>query len=185
MPISPQKPYLSDYQKGYEISNTVNTISKSDIQNMRPNKMTTDKEQFREMVKDETNDKTINQSTFTLNANENESKISTTNKAKSVFFYQSKYKYIEGKAAHKSEHITNIRNLCTMWPNECNGFQVNSKRAAFFLSSTSGQLCIVELNKFGRLVESETFSLINKSKITDFTFNPFNYEEIAIGKYIY
>lgn len=47
-------------------------------------------------------------------------------KAKSVY-YQSKFKYIDGKAAHKTEHITNIRNLSTMWPSECNGFQVNTR----------------------------------------------------------
>lgn len=62
-------------------------------------------------------------------------------------FYQSKFKYIDGKPAHKSEHITNLRNLSTMWTSECNGFQVNSKHAAFILSSPSGQIGIVEVIK--------------------------------------
>lgn len=60
-------------------------------------------------------------------------------------YYQSKYKYINGKPAHKNEHITNIRNLSTMWPSECNGFQINSKHAAFLLSGSSGQIGVVEV----------------------------------------
>ncbi len=72
--------------------------------------------------------------------------VDRSQKTKSVY-YQSKYKYIDGKAAHKSEHITNIRNLSTMWPSECNGFQINTKHAAFLLSSTSGQIGVVEVIK--------------------------------------
>ncbi len=67
-----------------------------------------------------------------------------TTKVKSVY-YQSKYKYIDGKAAHKSEHISNMRNLSTMWPSECNGFHCNTKRAAFLVAGSSGQIGVVEV----------------------------------------
>jgi hypothetical protein len=70
--------------------------------------------------------------------------VDRVQKVKSVY-YQSKYKYIDGKAAHRSEHITNIRNLSTMWPSECNGFQINSKHAAYLLSSSSGQIGVLEV----------------------------------------
>jgi hypothetical protein len=86
--------------------------------------------------------------------------VDRTTKAKSVY-YQSKYKYVDGKAAHRSEHITNIRNLSTMWPSECNGFQINSKHAAFLLSSTSGQIGVVEVIisvYYFHLLNSECFN---------------------------
>ena len=99
-------------------------------------------------------------------------------KVKSVY-YQSKYKYINGKAAHKNEHITNIRNLSTMWPSECNGFQINTKHAAILLAGTSGQIGIVELNKPGRLADTTINSIVNKSKVSDFAWDPFDDESLA------
>jgi len=101
-------------------------------------------------------------------------------KAKSVY-YQSKFKYIDGKAAHKTEHITNIRNLSTMWPSECNGFQVNTRHGAFLLSGSSGQIGIIELNKSGRLPDTNIFSLVNKSKVSDFQWDPFDEETLAVA----
>ena len=94
-------------------------------------------------------------------------------------YYQSKFKYINGKAAHKSEHITNIRNLSAMWPSECNGFHVNVKRAAFMLAGSSGQIGIVELSKPGRLPDTSLPSVINKSKVADFAWDPFSDETMA------
>jgi hypothetical protein len=102
-------------------------------------------------------------------------------KAKSVY-YQSKYKYINGKAANRNEHITNIRNLSTMWPSECNGFQINSKHAAYFLAGSSGQIGIIELNKPGRLADTSINSIVNKSKVSDFQWDPFDDETLACGK---
>lgn len=101
-------------------------------------------------------------------------------KVKSVY-YQSKYKYIDGKPAHKSENISNIRNLSTMWPSECDGFHVNTKHAAFLVGGSSGQVGIVELDKPGRLSDSNVCSLVNKSKISDFQWNPYNDEQIAVA----
>lgn len=101
-------------------------------------------------------------------------------KAKSVY-YQSKFKYIDGKPAHKTEHITNIRNLSTMWPSECNGFQVNTKHGAFLLSGTSGQIGILELNKAGRLPDTNMYSIVNKSKVSDFQWDPFDEETLAVA----
>ena len=94
-------------------------------------------------------------------------------------YYQSKFKYINGKSAHKSEHITNIRNLSAMWPSECNGFQVNSLHAAFLFSGSSGQVGVVELNKPGRLPDTTINSLVNKSKVSDFQWDPFNDDVLA------
>lgn len=68
-----------------------------------------------------------------------------SSKVKSVF-YQSKFKYINGKAAHKNDHITNIRGLSSMWSAESNGFQINGRHAAFFVSGNSGQIGIVQVN---------------------------------------
>lgn len=99
-------------------------------------------------------------------------------KVKSVY-YQSKYKYINGKAAHKNEHITNIRNLSTMWPSECNGFQINAKHAAILLAGTSGQIGIIELNKPGRLADTTINSIVNRSKVSDFAWDPFDDESLA------
>lgn len=101
-------------------------------------------------------------------------------KTKSVY-YQSKYKYINGKVSHKSEHITNIRNLSTMWPAECNGFQVNKTRAAFLLAGTSGQISVVELSRAGRLTDSVINSIINKSKVSDFSWDPFDDQRLAVA----
>jgi len=101
-------------------------------------------------------------------------------KAKSIY-YQSKFKYIQGKSAHKSEHITNIRNLSTMWPSECNGFQINSKYAAFILTGNSGNIGIVELNKPGRLPDTVINCIINKTKLSDFTWDPFDDDVIAVA----
>ena len=32
-----------------------------------------------------------------------------------------------------------------MWPSECNGFQINSKHAAFLLAGSYGQIGVVEV----------------------------------------
>jgi coronin-7 len=103
-------------------------------------------------------------------------------RVKSVF-YQSKFKYIAGKSAHKSEHITNIRNLSTMWPSECNGFQVNSsgRFAAYLLGGNSGQIGIVDLSKPGRLTDTTINSLVNKAKVFDFSFDPFDENVLAVA----
>ncbi len=66
-----------------------------------------------------------------------------------------------------------------MWPSECNGFQINSKYAAYLLSGSSGQIGVVELNKPGRLSDSTINSLINKSKVSDFSWDPFDDEVLA------
>ncbi len=67
-----------------------------------------------------------------------------SSRVKSVY-YQSKFKYIDGKPVHKNDQITNIRNLSTMWPSECDGFHVNEKHAAFLIAGSSGQIGIVEV----------------------------------------
>jgi coronin-7 len=90
-----------------------------------------------------------------------------------------------------------------MWPSECNGFQINSKHAAFLLAGSSGQIGIVEvfkkihilkseiylkkiylkkLNKPGRLPDSTINSIVNKSKVSDFQWDPFDDETLAVGK---
>jgi coronin-7 len=66
-----------------------------------------------------------------------------------------------------------------MWPSECNGFQVNTKHAAYLLSGSSGQIGIVELNKPGRLSDSTINSVINKAKVSDFAWDPFDEEMLA------
>ena len=68
-------------------------------------------------------------------------------------YYQSKFKYINGKPVHRNEQITNIRNLSTMWPSECNGFQINAKYAAFLLAGNSGQIGIVDVRTFYAIVQ--------------------------------
>lgn len=69
--------------------------------------------------------------------------------------------------------------MSTMWPGECNGFQVNPKRAAFLLSGPGGQISVVELSKPGRLTDSAIYSIINKSKVSDFAWDPFDNERLA------
>jgi coronin-7 len=96
-------------------------------------------------------------------------------------YYQSKYKYIDGKSAPKPEAITNLRNLSTMWPSECNGFQVNPKYAAYLLAGSSGQLGVVSLARPGRLPDTNIASLVNRSKISDFQFDPFDENAVAVG----
>lgn len=126
-------------------------------------------------------DTTSSQSNGTSGLRYNSSSVGDRRtKVKSVF-YQSKYKYLDGKSSHKSEHITNIRNLSTMWPSECNGFHVNTKHAAFLVGGNSGQIGIVELDKPGRLSDSNICSLVNKAKISDFQWDPYNDESLAVA----
>lgn len=101
-------------------------------------------------------------------------------RVKSVY-YQSKFKYIDGKPQHKTEQISNIRNLSTMWPSECNGFQVNAKNAAFLISGSSGQVGVVRLDNRGRLPDTNISSLVNKSKISDFQWDPFCTDRLAVA----
>jgi len=101
-------------------------------------------------------------------------------KVKSVY-YQSKFKYIDGKSAPKPEAITNLRNLSTMWPSECNGFQVNTKFAAYLISGSSGQLGLVSLSRPGRLPDTSLASIVNRSKVSDFQFDPFDEATLAVA----
>jgi coronin-7 len=66
-----------------------------------------------------------------------------------------------------------------MWPSECNGFQINPKHAAFLLAGSSGQIGIIELNKPGRLADTTINSIVNKSKVSDFTWDPYDDETLA------
>jgi coronin-7 len=68
-----------------------------------------------------------------------------------------------------------------MWPGECNGFHINSKRAAFLVSGSGGQISVVELNKPGRLSDSVIYTIINKSKVSDFAWDPFDDERFAVA----
>lgn len=68
-----------------------------------------------------------------------------------------------------------------MWPSECNGFQVNSKYAAFILSGNSGNIGIVALSKPGRLPDTAINCIINKTKLSDFAFDPFDDDVIAVA----
>lgn len=96
---------------------------------------------------------------------------SRTSKVKS-FYYQSKFKYINGKTANKNEHITNIRGLSSMWSAESNGFQVNTKHAAYFVNGNSGQIGLVQVrfNFFLIIIKKRKYKflfivLIKNSKI--------------------
>lgn len=69
-----------------------------------------------------------------------------------------------------------------MWPSECNGFQVNVKNAAFLIAGSSGQVGVVKLDNKGRLPDTNISSLVNKSKISDFQWDPFCPDRLAVGK---
>ena len=40
----------------------------------------------------------------------------------------------------------------------------------------------LKLDKPGRLSDSNVFSLVNKAKISDFQWDPYNDESLAVGK---
>ncbi|CAF0744077.1 unnamed protein product [Brachionus calyciflorus] len=180
-----------------ESVNVANMLSSININNMsemsESNSKTknTHNKQDKDSSSDKENDQTKKAENVLMRSNLNPNVLSTPNKlaplsnldnrkskAKSVY-YQSKFKYINGKAAHKNEHITNIRSLSTMWSAESNGFQINSKHAAFFVSGNSGQIGIVELNKVGRLDDAVINTLVNRVKCSDFQWDPFDDETLA------
>ena len=68
-----------------------------------------------------------------------------------------------------------------MWPSECNGFQVNTKFAAFLISGSSGQLGVISLARSGRLPDTSLPSLVNRNKISDFQFDPFDCSILAVA----
>lgn len=112
---------------------------------------------------------------------ENGSKAANCKRTSTVFGKVSKYRHLKGTPLHKSTHIENLKNIGRQLPGECDGFHVNSERAAVPLAGAGGKIAIFELNKTGRLPDGVIPSLVNGSNIMDFQWNPFNSKQLAVA----
>jgi len=57
-----------------------------------------------------------------------------------------KFRHIEGKTAHKSVHIENLRNISQSMPGESDGFHANPKYCAVPMSGSAGVIAIIQVN---------------------------------------
>lgn len=62
--------------------------------------------------------------------------------------HHSKYRHLTGTPLHRSQYIENIRNLNTSMFGECDGFQVNSKRAALPIAGPGGKIAVLEVREY-------------------------------------
>ncbi|WAQ98126.1 CORO7-like protein [Mya arenaria] len=95
--------------------------------------------------------------------------------------HQSKCKYLKGITEHPSKHIVNVRKLCRNLPIQSNLFAANTKRCAVPIEGAGGLVCILELDKPGRLPDTGVPMLQNGSKVNDFMFDPFDDRRLLIG----
>ena len=94
---------------------------------------------------------------------------------------QSKFKYLKGLTLHKSLHIDNIRKLYHGVPGESDMFHANRTRCVVPVEGAGGLLSVLELNKPGRLPDTGTPVLQHKSKVTDYVWDPFNDNRLAVA----
>lgn len=95
--------------------------------------------------------------------------------------HHSKFRHLTGTPLHRSQYIENIRDLSNSLFGECDGFQVNSKRAAVPIEGPGGKIAVFELSKTGRLPESGIPVLENKCGVMDFVMSPFDEQTIAVA----
>ncbi|CAC5407998.1 CORO7 [Mytilus coruscus] len=93
---------------------------------------------------------------------------------------QSKFKYLKGHTLHKSLHIDNIRKLYHGVPGESDMFYANQTRCVVPVEGAGGLLSVLEFNKPGRLADIGTPVLQHKSKATDYVWDPFNDNRLAV-----
>ena len=58
----------------------------------------------------------------------------------------------------------------------------NPDRVAVPLSGPGGKIAVLELNKTGRLPDGVMPALVHGTTIMDFQWNPFDNEQLAVGK---
>ncbi|XP_013378981.1 coronin-7-like, partial [Lingula anatina] len=93
----------------------------------------------------------------------------------------SKFRYLKGTPAHKSQHIENIRNSSTTVPGESDAFHANKEVCAVPLRGAGGLIAICELNKPGRLPDAGLPVLQHGNTVMDFMFDPFNNRKLAVA----
>lgn len=94
-----------------------------------------------------------------------------------------KFRHLQGHIPPKQFHITNITGLCKTVPGKCDGFKANERFCAFIVGISGNQLAIVDLQtKEKRQSGGVMPSLVcGNNKITDFAFDPFNFQRVAVG----
>ena len=104
-------------------------------------------------------------------------------KKKAIFsgVRQSKFRHWQGKALHKSTHITNIRNLSRNIPGESDMFHANPERCAVPLAGSGGLIAVFEMSNPSRLPDTGVPALQNGCAVMDFVWDPFDNSRLCVA----
>ncbi|XP_056010098.1 coronin-7-like isoform X2 [Ostrea edulis] len=94
---------------------------------------------------------------------------------------QSKFKHLKCKTLHRSTHIENIRKLDRTVPGESNFFIANKSRCVTPVEGSGGLLSVLEFSSPGRLPDTGVPVLQHHSKVTDYTWDPFNDHRLVVA----
>ncbi|XP_050708848.1 coronin-7-like isoform X2 [Eriocheir sinensis] len=92
-----------------------------------------------------------------------------------------KFRHLRGSPGHKTTHIDNLRDLNRTIPSESDGLAANRRWVAVPLGGGGGRLALLDHTAPGRVPEGVTPSVVNGTNVTDFAFDPFNVNSLAVA----
>ncbi|KAI2802177.1 Coronin-7 [Blomia tropicalis] len=101
-------------------------------------------------------------------------------------FVTAKCKYLKGTIGGRETQLTNVQNICKNISPLCDPFKANHRYGLFPLGTGVGggsnQIAIIDLDRPQRLSGGVQSHIQCPDVVTDFTFDPFRFNRIAIGQ---
>lgn len=95
---------------------------------------------------------------------------------------QSKYRHVETLAGVKAGAVfTNLRNVNTRLPTECNGAVASTKYVAVPLSGPAGVISILDVDAPQKMPDGVVDGIYNKAGVTDLAWSPFDSSLLVVG----
>ncbi|GMS89852.1 hypothetical protein PENTCL1PPCAC_12027, partial [Pristionchus entomophagus] len=95
---------------------------------------------------------------------------------------QSKYRHVETLAGVKAGALfSNLRNVNTRLPTECNGAVASSKYVAVPLAGPAGVISILDVDRPQKMPDGVVDGIYNKAGVTDLAWSPFDSSLLVVG----
>ncbi|GMT19876.1 hypothetical protein PFISCL1PPCAC_11173 [Pristionchus fissidentatus] len=95
---------------------------------------------------------------------------------------QSKYRHVETLAGVKAGAVfSNLRNVNTRLPTECNGAVASTKYVAVPLAGPAGVIMILDVDRPQKMPDGVVDGIFNKAGVTDLAWSPFDSSLLVVG----
>ncbi|KAF8358636.1 pod-1 [Pristionchus pacificus] len=95
---------------------------------------------------------------------------------------QSKYRHVETLAGVKAGAVfSNLRNVNTRLPTECNGAVASSKYVAVPLAGPAGVIMVLDVDSPQKIPDGVVDGIYNKAGVTDLAWSPFDSSLLVVG----